>query len=75
MVNKLCPIHKQESLGQFTSLIILGGGCESEGEIIEVVEFSIPEVKNYMRARDVHSPASFFFGISWFLLNKSEYCS
>ncbi|KYQ58146.1 Uridine diphosphate glucose pyrophosphatase [Trachymyrmex zeteki] len=51
-----------------------GGGDESEGEVIEVVELSIPELKDYMRTKEVPSPSSFLHGVSWFLLNKSEYC-
>ncbi|KYN21642.1 PREDICTED: uridine diphosphate glucose pyrophosphatase-like [Trachymyrmex cornetzi] len=51
-----------------------GGGDESEGEVIEVVELSIPELKDYMRTKEVLSPSSFLHGVSWFLLNKSEYC-
>lgn len=53
---------------------IKGGGDESEGEVIEVVEMSIPELKDYMSSKEVQSPSSFCFGISWFLLNKSKYC-
>ncbi|KAG5322766.1 NUD14 pyrophosphatase, partial [Pseudoatta argentina] len=51
-----------------------GGGDESEGEVIEVVELSIPELKDYMSTKEVQSPSSFLHGVSWFLLNKSEYC-
>lgn len=51
-----------------------GGGDESEGEVIEIVEMSIPELKDYMRSKHVQSPTSFLYGVSWFLLNKSEYC-
>ncbi|XP_012543195.1 uridine diphosphate glucose pyrophosphatase NUDT14-like [Monomorium pharaonis] len=51
-----------------------GGGDESEGEIIEVVELSIPELKDYIKSKQVQSPVSFLYGVSWFLLNKSEYC-
>jgi len=51
-----------------------GGGDESEGELIEVVELSIPELKDYIRSKEVQSPSSFLYGVSWFLLNKSEYC-
>ncbi|KYM82772.1 Uridine diphosphate glucose pyrophosphatase [Atta colombica] len=51
-----------------------GGGDESEGEVIEVVELSIPELKDYMSTKEVSSPSSFLHGVSWFLLNKSEYC-
>ncbi|XP_011257588.1 uridine diphosphate glucose pyrophosphatase isoform X2 [Camponotus floridanus] len=52
-----------------------GGGAESEGELIEVVELSIPELKDYMRSKEIQSPSSFLFGVTWFLFNKSEYCS
>lgn len=52
-----------------------GGGDESEGEVIEVVELSIPELKDYVKSKEVQSPSSFLFGVSWFLLNKPEYCS
>ncbi|XP_024880158.1 uridine diphosphate glucose pyrophosphatase-like [Temnothorax curvispinosus] len=51
-----------------------GGGDESEGEVIEVVELSIPEVKDYIGSKKIQSPSSFLFGVSWFLLNKSIYC-
>ncbi|XP_012216559.1 uridine diphosphate glucose pyrophosphatase NUDT14-like [Linepithema humile] len=51
-----------------------GGGDESEGEVIEVVEMSIPELKDYMKSKEIQSPSSFLFGISWFFLNKSKYC-
>lgn len=56
-------------------LYVAGGGDESEGELIEVVELSIPELKDYMKSKNVESPSSFLFGVSWFLLNKSQYCS
>ncbi|XP_011159704.1 uridine diphosphate glucose pyrophosphatase NUDT14 [Solenopsis invicta] len=51
-----------------------GGGDESEGEVIEIVELSVSELKDYIRLKEVQSPASFLYGVSWFLLNKSEYC-
>ncbi|XP_011644566.1 uridine diphosphate glucose pyrophosphatase-like [Pogonomyrmex barbatus] len=51
-----------------------GGGDESEGELIEIVELSIPELKDYIRSKEVQSPSSFLYGVSWFFLNKSEYC-
>lgn len=63
----------------FCSILIFscikGGGDDSEGEVIEIVELSIPEIKDYIKSKEVQSPASFLFGVSWFLLNKSEYCS
>ncbi|XP_018396352.1 PREDICTED: uridine diphosphate glucose pyrophosphatase-like isoform X2 [Cyphomyrmex costatus] len=49
-----------------------GGGDESEGEVIEVVELSVPELKDYIRTKEVQSPSSFLHGVSWFLLNKSD---
>lgn len=60
---------------QIKSVVIIGGGSEAEGELIEVVEFSIPELKDYMNSGEVTSPSSFLFGISWFLVNKPEHCS
>ncbi|XP_011878165.1 PREDICTED: uridine diphosphate glucose pyrophosphatase-like [Vollenhovia emeryi] len=51
-----------------------GGGDESEGEVIEVVELSVPELKDYTRSKEIQSPSSFLYGVSWFLLNKPEYC-
>ncbi|EFN84750.1 uridine diphosphate glucose pyrophosphatase [Harpegnathos saltator] len=56
-------------------LVHPGGGSEAEGELIEVVEFSVPELKDYVKSKEITSPSSFLFGITWFLLNKSEYCS
>lgn len=53
---------------------IEGGGDESEGEVIEIVEMNIPEIKDYIKSKTVQSPASFLFGVSWFLLNKPEHC-
>ncbi|XP_031833814.1 uridine diphosphate glucose pyrophosphatase NUDT14 isoform X2 [Nomia melanderi] len=52
-----------------------GGGAASEGELIEVVEMSIPEVKQYINSEKVQSPPSFMYGVTWFLLNKPEHCS
>ncbi|KAK2576455.1 hypothetical protein KPH14_005786 [Odynerus spinipes] len=46
-----------------------GGGAESEGELIELVEMSIQEAKEYIASGEVQSPSSFLFGISWFLCN------
>ncbi|XP_060520110.1 uridine diphosphate glucose pyrophosphatase NUDT14-like [Cylas formicarius] len=49
-----------------------GGGVEDE--IIEVVEYTIDEIKKYVTQKDViNSPPSFLFGIYWFLLNKAEH--
>ncbi|ENN79735.1 uridine diphosphate glucose pyrophosphatase NUDT14 [Dendroctonus ponderosae] len=48
-----------------------GGGTDDE--LIDVVEMTVAEVKDYVTQRDVvNSPPSFLFGIYWFLLNKSS---
>ncbi|XP_076762302.1 uridine diphosphate glucose pyrophosphatase NUDT14 [Xylocopa sonorina] len=52
-----------------------GGGAASEGELIEVVELSIPEVKEYINSEEVQSPPCLLYGITWFLANKPEHCS
>lgn len=72
-----CIFYVQMRTVQFIQFksVILGGGSEAEGELIEVVELSIPELKDYIKSDEVTSPSSFLFGISWFLLNKPEHCS
>ncbi|KOX76999.1 Uridine diphosphate glucose pyrophosphatase [Melipona quadrifasciata] len=52
-----------------------GGGAASEGELIEVVELSIPEVKQYISSEEVESPPCLLYGVTWFLANKPEHCS
>lgn len=48
-----------------------GGGTDDE--LIDVVEMTVPEVKDYVTQRNVvNSPPSFLFGIYWFLLNKTS---
>ncbi|KAJ8679062.1 hypothetical protein QAD02_014849 [Eretmocerus hayati] len=49
-----------------------GGGADAEGELIEIVEMSIDEVKNYINCDEVQSPPCFLNGVSWFLLNKED---
>ncbi|XP_012285246.1 uridine diphosphate glucose pyrophosphatase-like isoform X2 [Orussus abietinus] len=52
-----------------------GGGDETEGELIEVVEMSVPEVKTYISSEEIHSPPCFLYGVTWFLANKIDrYC-
>ena len=46
-----------------------------QGELIEVVEMTVPEVKEYMSADRVNSPSSFLFAVSWFLANRADMCS
>lgn len=48
-----------------------GGGLADEGEMIEVVEMSIPEVRQYLNQSDVNSPGGLLFGLMWFLNNKA----
>lgn len=50
----------------------LGGGLPEEGEMTEVVEMNVDEVKEYMTSKIVQSPPSFLNGINWFLLNKKD---
>ncbi|XP_034255682.1 uridine diphosphate glucose pyrophosphatase NUDT14-like [Thrips palmi] len=51
-----------------------GGGLVDEGEVIEVVEMSIPEVQAYAEDTDNMSPPGFLFGLLWFLKNKLPKC-
>jgi UDP-sugar diphosphatase len=41
-----------------------------EGEFIDVVEMTIPEIKKYITQEDIQSPGGFLFGVYWFLANK-----
>jgi len=50
-----------------------GGGNPSEGEFIEVVEMTIPEMQKYTQNEEVASPAGFLFGMTWFLTNKAPF--
>ena len=47
-----------------------GGGVAAEGEMIEVVELHVEEVKKYLRQPEVNSPTFTLYGLQWFLLNK-----
>ncbi|XP_050546565.1 uridine diphosphate glucose pyrophosphatase NUDT14-like [Daktulosphaira vitifoliae] len=48
-----------------------GGGLASEGEDIEVVEYTIPQIKDFVTQSEVlNSSTSFLFGLMWFLANK-----
>ncbi|XP_050729186.1 uridine diphosphate glucose pyrophosphatase NUDT14-like [Eriocheir sinensis] len=48
-----------------------GGGLEAEGEMIEVVEMGLPEVKEFLAAPEVTAPSGLLFGLTWFLYNKA----
>ncbi|XP_044748034.1 uridine diphosphate glucose pyrophosphatase NUDT14-like [Coccinella septempunctata] len=47
-----------------------GGGVDDE--FIEVVEMTVPEIRQYISGKSIMSPPSFLFGIYWFLLNKAK---
>lgn len=51
-----------------------GGGLVEEGELIEVVEMTVAEVKEYMSADRVNSPSGFLFAVTWFLANRMDAC-
>lgn len=48
-----------------------GGGLQAEGELIDVVEMSIPEVRELLNQECVNCPGGFLFAIMWFLQNKA----
>lgn len=48
-----------------------GGGNPDEGELLEVVEMSVAEVRRYVQQSEVLSPGGFLFGVTWFLANKA----
>ena len=47
-----------------------GGGVAEEGELIEVVEMSVKEAKEFVKQEESNTTPSTLYGISWFLLNK-----
>ncbi|CAH0560974.1 unnamed protein product [Brassicogethes aeneus] len=47
-----------------------GGGVDDE--IIEVIEMSVDEMKEYISGHNIKSPPSFMFGMYWFLHNKCK---
>jgi len=48
-----------------------GGGLEHEGEDIEVVEYTIPQIRDIITQSEVlNGSSSFLFGLMWFLTNK-----
>lgn len=46
-----------------------GGGVDDE--LIDVIEMTIPQVKEYIKTPFILSPPTFLFGINWFLHNKT----
>ncbi|XP_043473753.1 uridine diphosphate glucose pyrophosphatase NUDT14-like [Leptopilina heterotoma] len=49
-----------------------GGGADSEGELIEVIEMNIQEVNDYLHSGNVQSPPSLLYGVTWFLASKQN---
>lgn len=48
-----------------------GGGLVHEGEDIEVVEYTIPQIRNIVtQSKVLNGSSSFLFGLMWFLTNK-----
>ena len=47
-----------------------GGGVAAEGEMIEVVEMSVSEIKDYLKQPHVNCPTFTLYGLQWFLMNK-----
>ncbi|XP_017785238.1 PREDICTED: uridine diphosphate glucose pyrophosphatase-like isoform X2 [Nicrophorus vespilloides] len=45
-----------------------GGGVEDE--IIDVIEMSVPEIREFMKKEHILSPPSFLYAMQWFLANK-----
>ena len=47
-----------------------GGGLVEEGEMIEVVEMSPEEARNYLKKPTVNSPTFKLYALSWYLGTK-----
>ena len=47
-----------------------GGGLEEEGEMIDIVEMSPLDAKQYINKKDVQSEAAFIIGLNWFFEKK-----
>ena len=47
-----------------------GGGLAEEGELTEVVEVPVSEVKEMITEPSLNSPTFTMYGIYWFLMNK-----
>ena len=41
-----------------------------QGELSEVVEMTVGEVREYMAGGRVNSPSSFLFAVTWFLASS-----
>jgi len=49
-----------------------GGGNVNEGEMIDVVEMTIPEIEKYLTQELVASPGGFLFAVNWFLAKRAS---
>ena len=49
-----------------------GGGLAEEGELIEVVEMSVEEVRNLLAEPELNAIPSTLYGLMWFLAHKSQ---
>ena len=47
-----------------------GGGVAEEGELIDVVEIDLDEVKEMIKQKNVNLTPPTLYGCMWFLLNK-----
>ncbi|GAB6021102.1 hypothetical protein CHUAL_003735 [Chamberlinius hualienensis] len=52
--------------------VTAGGGNVSEGEMIDVVEMSIAELREYVKQDEVASPGGFLYLAYWFFANKAS---
>ncbi|CAL4208438.1 unnamed protein product, partial [Meganyctiphanes norvegica] len=48
-----------------------GGGLESEGEMIDVVEKSVEETRAFLKQSEVIAPGGLLFALMWFMQNKA----
>ncbi|XP_040069558.1 uridine diphosphate glucose pyrophosphatase NUDT14 isoform X4 [Ixodes scapularis] len=44
-----------------------GGGCDAEGEMINVVELTLPEARKMLTDETIMRPSALLFGVTWFL--------
>ena len=49
-----------------------GGGLEEEGEMIEVIEMSIDEIKSYLDQNELKTNGRSLTGLYWFLARKAS---
>ena len=49
-----------------------GGGLPQEGELIEVVELPLDQIKQFLGQSCVNSPSFTLYGLQWFLANKNS---